>query len=508
MIWTVILTLVGLGVVAWVVCDIRQKKHAILHNFPIIGHFRYWLERIGPELRQYIVTSNNEERPFSRDQRSWIYASSKKQNNYFGFGTDQDLELSPNFLIIKQSAFPINEPKPGDDDYDELHSIECRKLMGGHRNRRRAFRPQSIVNISAMSYGSMSGPAVEAINRGCVLAGCMHNTGEGSISKHHQHGGQLVLQIGTAYFGCRDENGNFDIEKLKSLVDANPVMALEIKLSQGAKPGRGGLLPADKITEEISAIRGIPQGKDCISPAAHTAFSDVDSMLDFVEHLADETGLPVGIKSAVGQEEFWHELAVQMRDTERGVDFVTIDGGEGGTGAAPLVFSDHVSLPFKLGFSRVRRIFQDYGVHDDLLFIGSGKLGFPETALMSFALGCDMIAVAREAMMALGCIQAQKCQTGHCPTGVATQNRWLIKGLDPTHKAARLANYVATLRKEILQLCRACGVEHPSQIRPEHFEIIHPDFHVSQLADRFEACPASDPLGNDKRRLYELNAIR
>lgn len=508
MFWTLIIGGIFGALVIWALADVMQKKHAIIHNFPLVGHLRYWLETIGPELRQYIVTNNNEERPFSRDQRSWVYASSKKANNYFGFGTDMDLELSPNHLIIKQSAFPLNDSHPSDDDFDPLFSVACAKTIGQTRARRNPYRPNSIVNISAMSYGSLSAPAIEALNRGSQIAGCTHNTGEGGVSPHHRHGGDLVLQIGTAYFGCRDANGNFELRKLKEIVASNPIKMIEIKLSQGAKPGRGGVLPADKITPEIAEIRGIPLGKDCISPARHTAFSDVDSMLDFVEMVADATGVPVGIKSAVGQIEFWHELAVQMRETRRGIDFVTIDGGEGGTGAAPLVFADHVSLPFKIGFSRVKRVFQDYGIDDELAFIGSGKLGFPDSALLGFALGCDMINVAREAMMSIGCIQAQKCQTGHCPTGIATQNRWLMKGLDPTHKSARLANYVVTLRKEILQLCHACGVDHPAKIRPEHFEIIHPDFRSSPLSDRFETCPPksiSPACGTSQ--LYELNSL-
>ena len=505
MIWMTIIGVIICGLTVWVLADVSQKKHAIIHNFPIIGHLRYWLEAIGPELRQYIVTNNNEERPFSRDQRSWVYASSKKANNYFGFGTDMDLELSPNHLIIKQSAFPLNEPHPGDEDYDPLYTVSCAKTIGRARGRRHPFRPNSIINISAMSYGSLSAPAVEAINRGAQLAGCTQNTGEGGVSPHHLHGGDLVLQIGTAYFGCRDAQGRFDLEKLKEIVAANPIKMIEIKLSQGAKPGRGGVLPADKITPEIAEIRGIPIGKDCISPARHSAFSDVDSMLDFVEKVAEATGVPVGIKSAVGQIEFWQELATQMQETNRGVDFVAVDGGEGGTGAAPLVFADHVSLPFKIGFSRIHRVFQDHGLTDELAFIGSGKLGFPDSALLAFALGCDLINVAREAMMSIGCIQAQKCQTGHCPTGIATQNRWLMKGLDPTYKSARLANYVVTLRKELLQLCHACGVDHPAKIRPEHFEIIHPDFRSSPLSNRFEACaPQNSSQSNGAMPLVQI----
>jgi glutamate synthase domain-containing protein 2 len=250
------------------------------------------------------------------------------------------------------------------------------------------------------------------------------------------------------------------------------VKAIEIKLSQGAKPGLGGVLPAAKITPEISRIRGVPMGRDCISPASHSAFHDVSSMLDFIEKIADATGLPVGIKSAVGDMSFWRELAAQMDKTKRGPDFITIDGGEGGTGAAPLVFTDHVSLPFKLGFTEVYKAFAEQGVQHQTVFIGSGKLGFPESALLALALGCDMVNVAREAMLAIGCIQAQRCHSGHCPTGVATQNAWLVRGLDPTLKSARLANYIITLRKELRSLAAACGKAHPALVPLEALDIV------------------------------------
>jgi len=481
---------IGLGCVAGFLAlvaayDLTQRRHAILRNFPIIGHFRYLLEMIGPELRQYIVTSNDEELPFSRDQRTWVYASSKQQNNYFGFGTDNDLEGTPNQLIIKQSMFPLSAAQPGQPEYDKLHSVPCAKVMGAARNRRLAFRPTSVINISGMSFGSLSGAAVEAINRGCAMAGCLHNTGEGAVSRHHRHGGELIWQIGTGYFGSRNESGHFDLSRFKDAVAANPIKAVELKLSQGAKPGMGGLLPSAKITAEISEIRGIPMGRDCISPSRHTAFSNVDSMLDFVEMLADATGLPIGIKSAVGEQSFWNDLAEQMATTDRGVDFIAVDGGEGGTGAAPLVFSDHVALPFKLGFVRVYREFFERGLQDRVVFVGAGKLGFPAQAALAFSLGCDMIHVAREAMLAIGCIQAQRCQTGHCPAGVATQSKWLMRGLDPTHKSARLANYVITLRKELLQLALVCGVSHPALMTPDDCEILDDRFNAQSVRQIF-----------------------
>ena len=481
----------GLGVLllALAIWDLSQRSHAILRNFPILGHFRYLFEMVGPELRQYIVTSNNEERPFSRDERSWIYASSKKQNNYFGFGTDNDLELAPNYLIIKHSAFPLPTLHSGMPDYDHQYRLPCAKVMGKASGRKHAFRPESVVNISAMSFGSLSAPAVEAMNRGCKLAGCLQNTGEGGVAPHHQHGGDLIWQIGTGYFGCRNPDGSFSLERLKEVVAANPVRALEVKLSQGAKPGMGGVLPAPKISAEIARIRGISRGEDCISPASHTTFSDVDGLLDFVETLADATGLPVGIKSAVGQPRFWQDLTRRMVETGRAVDFVTVDGGEGGTGAGPLVFTDHVALPFKLGFVQVYREFQQRDLHHQVVFFGGGKLGFPEQALLAFALGCDGVNVAREAMLAVGCIQAQRCHTGHCPTGVATQNRWLMRGLDPNLKAARLANYVVTLRKEMTQLSRACGVPHPAMVGPDTCEIVDGRFGSQSVADVFGLTP-------------------
>ncbi|MFG0331409.1 MAG: FMN-binding glutamate synthase family protein [Phycisphaerales bacterium] len=508
-VWVIVVSVI-VGVLLLVaIYDITQRHHAILRNFPIIGHFRYWLESIGPELRQYIVTDNNEERPFSRDQRRWVYSSSKRENDYFGFGSDNEFETSPNYLIIRHSAFPLASPRKTDEAYDAHYRIPCAKELGAWRGRKHAFRPTSVVNISGMSFGSLSGPAVEALNRGAGIAGCLHNTGEGGVTPYHQHGGELIWQIGTGYFGCRDRAGRFDLTKFKEVVDANPIRAIEIKLSQGAKPGLGGMLPAKKVTAEIARIRLIQVGEDCYSPARHSAFSDVDSMLDFVETLAGETGLPVGIKSAVGQLEFWRELAEKMESGNRGVDYITVDGGEGGTGAAPLAFSDHVALPFKLAISRVYPILYEHGLHEKIVLAGSGKLGFPESALLAFALGCDMVHVGREAMMAIGCIQAQRCHTGHCPTGVATQNRWLMRGLDPRLKSARLANYVVNLRNELLRLSRACGVVHPALVSSERLEIIDGRFGTRSVTEVFGyEAGWGLPSDEDRQRLEHLMSGR
>ncbi|MBT7918005.1 MAG: FMN-binding glutamate synthase family protein, partial [Planctomycetaceae bacterium] len=400
--WIVIV--IGALIVLTVIYDLCQRKHTILRNYPIVGHFRYWLERFGPELRQYIVTNNNEERPFSRDQRRWVYASAKQENNYFGFGTDKDLELSPNHLVIKHAAFPISSLRPEDPAYDPLHMIDVAKILGGYRDRKHKFRPKSVISVSAMSFGSLSATAVESLNRGCQATGCLHNTGEGGISPYHLKGGNLIWQLGTGYFGARNADGTFSQQHFLDAIEQarGKVKAIEIKLSQGAKPGLGGMLPAAKVSPEIAKIRDIPVGKDCASPASHSAFANVDEMLDFVEQLADVSGLPVGIKSAVGETEFWDDLINQVQNTDRCVDFITIDGSEGGTGAAPLAFSDHVALPFKQAFASVFKKFELAGIAHNIVFGGSGKLGFPEISLLAIALGCDMINVAREPMLAIG----------------------------------------------------------------------------------------------------------
>jgi glutamate synthase domain-containing protein 2 len=487
MIWIVAVAVALLVAIA--IYDLTQRQHAILRTFPIVGHFRYWLEAVGPELRQYIVTDNNEERPFSRDQRRWVYASAKGQNNYFGFGSDNEMELQASYLIIKHDTFPLEPRHPGDPAFDPQYRIPCAKVMGGARGRAGAFRPASIVNVAGMSFGSLSGPAVEALNRGSRIAGCLQSTGEGGVSSYHLKGGDLIWQVGTAYFGCREPDGRFSLPRLKDMLARAPqIRAIEIKLSQGAKPGVGGLLPRAKITPEIAEIRGIPMDRDCISPAAHRAFRNADEMLDFVEWIASETGLPVGIKSAVGDSAFWADLARLMANGTRGVDFITIDGGEGGTGAGPLVFTDHVALPFKVGFSRVQKIFAEHDLYQRIVFIGSGKLGFPEAAVFGFALGCDAINVGREAMMAIGCIQAQRCHTNHCPTGVATHHPWLVRGVDPTSKAARLANYVITLRKDVLALSRACGVPHPALITADQLELLDGRFGANSIAALLGYC--------------------
>ncbi len=473
--WTRVVTGAVAVVGAVAAHDLTQTKHAILRNFPVVGHLRFTLERFGPELRQYIVASNDEERPFNRDQRRWVYASAKGENSYFGFGTDNNVENAEGYPIIKHRTFA----GPGamtDRHAEEAVPLPMAKVLGAARGRARAFRPASVVNISGMSFGALSRNAVEALNRGALAAGCLQNTGEGGLAPYHRNGGELVFQVGTSYFGCRDEHGRFDLARLKEVVASAPVRAIEVKLSQGAKPGLGGMLPGAKVSREIAETRGIPAGQDCASPSRHQVFHDVDSMLDFVELLAAETGLPVGIKSAVGNLEFWDSLVKHMEGLRapggRGVDFVNIDGGEGGTGASPLVFSDSVAYPFRIGFANVYSRFARAGLTDDVVFLGGGKLGLPESAAVAFALGVDGVQVAREAMFALGCVQAQKCHTDHCPTGVTTQRPRLVRGLDPGSKSERVRNYVVALRRDLLKVSEAVGVCHPALIGPDDVDLV------------------------------------
>jgi len=471
--------------------DILQKKHTIQHNFPLVGHFRYLIETIGPELRQYIVANNREELPFNRRQRSWIYASSKKENNYQGFGTDQNMQEA-GYVLIKPSMLPYkldpahnHHVRNGSDP--NHYTIPSAKLIGEFHNRKRPYRPRSVVNVSAMSFGSLSSRAIESLNKGSYQFGNYHNTGEGGLSPYHKFGADVVFNMGTSYFGVRDHEGNFMMDKLVKMTQNNPtVRMIELKLSQGAKPGKGGVLPASKITAEIADIRQVPMGVDIVSPPYHSAFSDVRGMIDFIEQMAETTGLPVGIKSAVGKTDMWEELADLMAETGKGPDFITIDGGEGGTGAAPPSFADHVSLPLVFAFSTVYKIFQKRNLNDKITFIASGKLGLPAQAVMAFSMGADVINVAREAMLSIGCIQAQSCHTNRCPTGIATNNKWLEAGIDPALKSERFSNYMKTLAKEIIEITHAAGYEHPCQFGMNDVDISMGDNNRTvSLADNY-----------------------
>jgi glutamate synthase domain-containing protein 2 len=480
--------LILLGLVAF--RDIfLNRKHAITKNFPVVGHIRYFLEKFGPEIRQYFVANNREELPFNRSERSWIYASSKNQNNYQGFGSDMDF-YAPNYHFIKPAmmSFEVDE---NHINFKDVDFIPCAKVIGAYNQRKRPFRPRSIVNISAMSYGSLSAAAISALNLGSLKSGCFHNTGEGGYSPYHDKGGDVVFQFGTGYFGVRTEDGNLSLDKLEKVVENNQsIRAIEIKLSQGAKPGKGGVLPAAKISKEISEIRGVPMGQDVLSPSFHKAFTNVPELMVLIEKIAERTGIPVGIKSAIGKMEMWEELTDIMVKTGKGPDFIAIDGGEGGTGAAPPDFADHVSLPFFYAFKAVYKLFQEKGLSARVVFIGAGKLGLPAHVVKAMAMGVDVVYIAREAMMAIGCIQAQVCHKNTCPTGVATQNKWLTKGLDVPLKSDRFASYAKVLRKEVLQITHAAGYEHPCQFQGTDISI--------NLGDNMEIADLNTILGYDK----------
>jgi len=453
-----------LGVILLIVAyDIFSKKHTIRSNFPLIGRIRYFLESIGPEMRQYLVAGNREELPFNRVDRSYIYASSKGENNLIGFGSDADFN-KPGHFFIKTAALPVREVSVSGE-------LKPTKIIGP--GRKNPYHPTSIVNISGMSYGSLGKRATEANNKGAKIAHAYHNTGEGGYSPdYHGNGADVVFNLGTSYFGCgytnEDGTRTFDLDKLVSLVKENPnIKMIEVKLSQGAKPGKGGVLPGDKVTKEIAKIRGIEVGKDVISPSYHSAFDSAHGLVSFVEEIAKATGLPVGIKSAVGKSQFWIDLACAMRVKGNGPDFITIDGGEGGTGAAPASFADNMSLPFYEAFTTVYKIFKDYYDVGKVTWIASGKLGLPSKAVVAFAMGADMINIAREVMISAGCIQAQKCHVGNCPAGIATHKWWLEKGFDVEEKSERVGRFIKTLRKDILQSAHACGYNHPSEFKME-----------------------------------------
>ncbi len=462
-----------------------QRAHTISHIFPIVGHLRYWLESIGPEMRQYFVANNREELPFNRIERSWIYASAKRENNYEGFGTDRDIYAHQHiFIKDRMMAYKIGGDHPNAKDKT---FIPCAKVIGAYNKRKKPYPPASVINLSAMSFGSLSAVAIESLNVGVGKAGAYHNTGEGGLSPYHQKGGDVIFHFGTGYFGVRSDDGNFSMEKLISLVSDNPcIKAIEIKLSQGAKPGKGGVLPGAKITPEIAKIRGVEVGKDVLSPATHKAFDSVPVLLQLIVDIAEQTGLPFGIKGAIGKLDQWEELADLMIKTGKGPDFITVDGGEGGTGAAPPSFADHVSLPWVYGFSSLYKMFVERNLTHRIVFIGSGRLGFPAKAAMAFAMGVDVINVAREAMMSIGCIQAQVCHTNRCPSGVVTQSKWLQSGIYVPLKSDRLAQYFKTFRKELLEITHAAGYEHPCQFTMDDVQVnVDDDFLHSDLKSSY-----------------------
>jgi len=448
--------------VVWFVQDVTQKKHSVLRNYPVIGRLRYFFERQGEYFRQYFFMGDREEMPFNRATRSWVYREAKNEGGVIGFGSTYDLR-EPGSIIFVNAPFPVLEE-------DRLCSLP---LAIGEGYSDKPFRARSIVNISGMSFGAISEPAVRALSRGAAEAGCWMDTGEGGLSPYHLEGGcDVIMQIGTAKYGIRTPTGEFSPEKAKEL--AKVVAAFEIKLSQGAKPGKGGVLPGAKVTEEIARIRGIPVGVDSISPNRHPDIADMLALLDQVAYIRNLTGRPVGIKTAIGGWEFINELCehVLRRGLEYAPDFLVIDGGEGGSGAAPQTLADHVSLPIAEALPRVVDALLEANLKDRVRVVASGKLVTSAKAAWALCVGADFVNTARGFMFALGCIQALRCHQNTCPTGVTTHNKRLQRGLVIEEKYLRVANYCANMNKEIDMIAHSCGCHHARELRREHVRIV------------------------------------
>ncbi len=442
--------------------DILQREHSVRRNFPVIGRLRYFFERQGEFFRQYFFAGDRQEMPFNRATRSWIYRSAKGLGGNIGFGSTHD-QREPGSILFVNASFPVQEedrqPTPA--------------LVIGEGWCRKPFTARSVLNVSAMSFGAISVPAARALSRGAALAGCWLNTGEGGLSPYHREGGcDLIFQLGTAKYGIRDLAGQFSPARARELAES--VRAFEIKLSQGAKPGKGGILPGAKVTEEIAAIRGIPPGRDSISPNRHAEIGDMNRLLDFVVRLREITGRPVGVKTAIGGEEFVNDLieAVLRRGPADAPDFLTIDGSEGGSGAAPQALADYMSLPIMESLPIVASRLIEARLNPRIRLVASGKLATSAHAAWALALGADFVNTARGFMFALGCIQSLKCHTNQCPTGVTTHVKRLQRGLVVAEKSQRVANYCRATNAEIDMIAYSCGLRHARELRRRHARIV------------------------------------
>jgi glutamate synthase domain-containing protein 2 len=442
--------------------DVTQKKHSVLRTYPVIGRLRYIFEEIGEYFRQYFFSGDREEMPFNRATRGWVYRLAKNEPGTIGFGSTYDLHRA-GALIFVNHPFPVLEEE----------RLPTPALALGEGYAREPFAARSIVNVSGMSYGAISAPAVRALSRGAAAAGCWLDTGEGGLSAYHLEGGcDVIMQIGTAKYGARDVEGNFSPERLLEL--ARVVKAFEIKLSQGAKPGKGGVLPGRKVTEEIAQIRGIPEGMDSISPNRHRDIANVHELLDKVAWLRDLTGRPVGVKTAIGGWRFLNELAdgVHQRGLEVAPDFLVIDGGEGGSGAAPQALADHMGLSIEEALPRVVDVLIESGLRQRIRVVASGKLVTSARAAWALCVGADFVNTARGFMFSLGCIQALRCHQNTCPTGVTTHNKRLQRALVVEEKYLRVAHYANNMNREIDMIAHSCGVRHARELKREHVRIV------------------------------------
>jgi glutamate synthase domain-containing protein 2 len=455
------LALIG-GLIVLIIHDVTQKKHTVLRNFPVIGRLRFYFEDLGEYFRQYFFAGDRDEMPFNRATRGWVYKAAKNEGGLIGFGSTNDLR-EPGSIIFVNHAYPVLE-----DD-----RLPTPSLVVGEGYCKHPFEAKSIVNISGMSYGAISAPAVRALARGAGEGGCWMDTGEGGLSPYHLEGDcDIIMQIGTAKYGIRNLDGSFSPDRAKEM--ARSVKAFEIKLSQGAKPGKGGVLPGSKVTEEIARIRGIPPGHDSISPNRHRDIANVEQLLDQVAYVRELTGRPVGVKTAIGGWEFINELcdAVLRRGAECAPDFLAIDGAEGGSGAAPQTLMDHMALPIAEALPRVIDSLIQSDLKNRIRVVAAGKLVTSARAAWALCVGADFVNTARGFMFALGCIQALRCHANTCPTGITTHSRRLQRGLVVEEKYLRVANYCRNMNKEIDMIAHSCGCRHARELKREHVRIV------------------------------------
>ena len=438
------------------ISDLSQHHSALRRNYPVISHGRFLIESVRVELRQYLFESDTEEVPFSRQQRAIVYQRAKQELDKRPFGTQLDV-YAERYEWINHSL----QPAP--------HAQDPFRIRVGGRHCTQPYNA-AVFNISAMSFGAISANAVRALNRGARKGGFYHDTGEGSISPYHlEYGGDLVWNVGSGYFGCRNPDGTFSAELFQENARRESVKMIELKLSQGAKPGQGGVLPGAKVTPEIAATRAVPAGVDCISPARHSAFSSPIGLLQFLQTLRELSGgKPVGIKLAIGHSWEWFAIAKAMHQTGLLPDFIVVDGGEGGTGAAPLEFSDHVGMPMREAVMLVHNTLVGLNLRSEIRIGSAGKIITGFDIARTLAIGADWCNAARGFMFALGCIQSQSCHTGRCPTGVATQDSGRQQGLDPTDKSERVYHFQKNTVKAFAELLAASGLQHPDELGPEH----------------------------------------
>jgi len=457
---------VGLMVLAAIIMyiiDKTQKKHTIRRNFPVIGRFRGFFEHLGEFFRQYFFAGDREELPFNRAQRTWVYKAAKNNNNTVAFGSTRNLDRR-GAMIFMNCAFPVMEKD----------TVEADNLLIGPYAKQ-PYKSPSFFNISAMSFGALSMPAVQSLSHGAKQAGIWMNTGEGGISPYHLEGGcDLVYQFGTAKYGARNKDGGFDFEKLKEIGQIPQVKMIELKLAQGAKPGKGGILPAAKVTKQIADIRGIEAGVASVSPNRHPEIKDAIQLLDMINKIRDASGLPVGFKMVMGNNDWLHELfnEIRKRGIESAPDFITLDSGDGGTGAAPQSLMDDVGMVIKEALPILVDLRNEYGFKDRIKIMTSGKLITPAEVAWALCAGADFINNARGFLFSLGCIQALKCNKNSCPTGITTHDPDLQKGLVVENKTKRVANFAKHMIKEVGIIAHACGVNEPRLLKRSHVRMV------------------------------------